>query len=97
MPARAAVTGWNPDVSAPVYALVPNGSEVYLGGDFNGPGSVNAGSQVIRDGLAAVDATSGQLMPDFNPQEIPEVRALLLSGNTLYVGGGFSGCRSARG
>ena len=86
-----ALTGWNPDVNAPVYALIADGSEVYLGGDFNGAGSVNAGSQVIRDGLAAVDSTSGQLVLNFNPQEIPMVDALLLSGNTLYVGGQFSG------
>jgi hypothetical protein len=86
-----AVNGWNPDVSAAVSALVPNGAEIYLGGAFDGPGSVNAGSPVFRDGLAAVDATSGQLIPGFNPQEIPNVQALLLSGSTLYVGGQFTG------
>lgn len=86
-----AVTGWNPDVNGTVKALVPDGSKVYLGGEFAGPGSVNAGSEVIRVGLAAVDATSGQLLSGFNPQEIPDVQALLLSGGTLYVGGSFSG------
>jgi uncharacterized repeat protein (TIGR01451 family) len=48
---------WNPDVGGPVDALAVSGSTVFLGGLFNGPGSLNG--SLPRDYLAAVDSTTG--------------------------------------
>ncbi|HUA07447.1 MAG TPA: hypothetical protein VMB27_26330 [Solirubrobacteraceae bacterium] len=84
-----AVTAWNPDANGAVYAVQPAGSTVWIGGDFAGSGGVGGGS-VARTGLAQVDATTGTLTTLY-PGSIPNVRALALSGGTLYVGGEFTG------
>jgi hypothetical protein len=65
-------------------AAVPDGSGGwYLGGDFRGV----AGQ--ARSGLAHV-FSNGSLDPGFNPSCDGPVRALVLSGAKLFVGGGFS-------
>jgi hypothetical protein len=84
-----AVTAWNPDANGTLYAVQPDGSTVWIGGDFAGAGGVGGGS-ATRTGLAQVDATTGALTTLY-PGSIPNVRALALSGSTLYVGGEFAG------
>ena len=89
-----AVTAWNPEVngSGTVWSLAVNGTTVYVGGQFSFIGGQ------FRNGLAAIDASSGLATgwdpnPDSqNPPFISEplVRALVVSGSTLYVGGSFS-------
>ena len=94
-------TAWNPDASfsygganySPyVFALALSGNTLYAGGHFT-----SIGGQT-RNGIAALDATTGQATA-WNPDASfsyggvnysPDVAALAMSGNTVYVGGGFS-------
>ncbi|MBU6399108.1 MAG: CHRD domain-containing protein [Verrucomicrobia bacterium] len=88
------VTDWSPQIAGAVFGLGPDvevlamgSNTVYVGGSFS---SVNNQS---RQGLAALDATSGALL-NWNPGLVEglgeEVHALLLYQNTLYVAGFFS-------
>jgi len=87
--------GWNPDANGGVNALAisPHGSTVYLGGEFNGPDSING--TVERNYAAAVDATSGA-ETEWNPDANGDVDALAISpdGSTVYLGGAFHGADS---
>jgi PQQ-like domain len=69
-------------------ALSANSSVVYVGGDF---GSVDG---VPRDGLAALDARTGRVLPWRAPSPtvdpIPVVDAVAVVGSRLYIGGPFS-------
>lgn len=79
--------GFNPHVEGAVRALAVSGNTVYAGGDFAGRASVNQGKD--RDHLAAFDAGDGTATP-FDPRTDRTVRALALSGTTLYAGGDFT-------
>ena len=85
----ALVTAFGPGVNGlDVSALALDGSTLYTGGQFS-----SVGGQA-RNGLAAVDAATGTLVAAFNPNVSggefpPVVRALALSGGTLYAGGSF--------
>src|SRR5262245_19074966 len=82
-------TSWNPDADDEVFALRVVGSTiptVYAGGMFTHIGGAD------RNGLASI-ASSG-LANSWNPNlttnpGIVVVRALALSGSSMYVGGGF--------
>jgi outer membrane protein assembly factor BamB len=67
-----------------VLSLALSGSTLFLGGLFD---ALNG--QVQDDGIAAVDATTGALLP-WNPGANSPVWALLASGRTLYAGGVFT-------
>ena len=87
-------TSWNPDASSYVFALAISGSTVYLGGDFNGPNSINANTTgVTRNRAAAVDATTG-VATGWDPDANGDVAALAVSGSTVYLGGQFNGPNS---
>ncbi len=89
-------TAWNPGVDRPweyggfprlVQALAVRRDTVYVGGAYFTIGGLG------RQGLAAVDATTGAVL-DWNPNPAgggpyAYVDALALSGDTLYVGGYF--------
>jgi hypothetical protein len=86
------VTAWNPDPSDPQYgvtvrALAAVGSTVYVGGNFS-----SIGGQT-RNGIAALDATTGQATSwnpsTFDSPVLPQVDALAVSGPTVYAGGYF--------
>lgn len=81
------VMTWNANnVFAGVNAFVSQGNTVYMGGLFT-----SIGGQA-RNGLAAVDAVTGALLPwNPNPQDASgaRVEALAISGSTVYVGGKF--------
>jgi hypothetical protein len=76
---------FNPDLDAPVYALVASadGSRVYAGGEF-----LSVGGVAVRR-LAAFDTASGALIGSWKVTASSGVRALEASGNTVYVGGDF--------
>ena len=69
-------TAWNPSASGSVSALVPSGSVLYVGGSF---------------GVAAFDVTTG-LATAWRPNigGARPARALVVVGNTVYVGGGVT-------
>lgn len=93
-PATGAPTSWNHGATlnslpnAGIRALLCDGARVYAGGNFTEIGGQK------RQGLAALDAASGAVLP-WNPNPsygiyIPTIYALALRGSTLYVGGIYS-------
>ena len=79
-------TAWNPDVNFDVLALAYHGSTIYAGGKFT---QVNINSTMVpRNHLAAFNNTDGAALA-WDPNASAAVRALLVDGNTLYVGGDF--------
>lgn len=93
-----ALSAWNPGAlvtglapTYPRYSLAVAGDTVFIGGNFSSIG----GS--ARQGMAAVDATTGAVKP-WNPAQTlnreatiygPVTNSLLSSGSKLYVSGGF--------
>jgi PKD repeat protein len=80
------ITTWAPSLNAQALAIAasPDGSRIYVGGDFT---SVN-GASAWR--IAAINATTGALIPSFLPKPDAKVRAIVASGSTVYFGGLFS-------
>jgi hypothetical protein len=66
-----------------VRALQLQGNTLYAGGDF---GSVNG---VTRNYLAALDASTGALVEDWNPNPDGFIWALAMGPETVYAGGGY--------
>ena len=62
----------------------PDQTRVYLGGDFT---SIDGQA---RGHLAAINAATGALVPDFKPSVNGKVEAIAVSGSTVYAGGNFS-------
>jgi hypothetical protein len=85
--ANGNLTSWNPGANGGVMALAVSGSTVYAGGNFTGAGG-SFGTQATRNRLAAFD-TSGNLTT-WNPGANGTVRALVVSGLTVYAGGDFT-------
>lgn len=71
-----------------VVRAAPDGSRIYVGGDFT------AVDGVPRGHVAAFDTATGALLSGFAPNTDGQVRAFAISGSTVYVGGNF---RSAAG
>src|SRR6185436_5466578 len=69
---------------ASVNDVLVRGTTVYLGGHFD---HVNG---VARSGIAAVDRTTGDLLPWY-PGPLGTVSTLVAGPSVLYVGGGFTG------
>ncbi len=70
-------------------AAAPDGSRLYVGGDFT---TVN-GIQRLR--VAALDPVTGSLISSFAPQMNASVRAIATKGNTVWLGGSFTAVGSA--
>lgn len=86
-----ALLPWNPQLDVQPGVRAPNvaavvGNTVFLGGNFT------TASGTARQGLAAVDATTGAVLGTPAPalSANGNVTAFLASGTTLYIGGGFS-------
>jgi hypothetical protein len=97
-------TGWNPNpTGGPVDALAISGSTVYMGGSFT---AISGGvlttsrrlfagnSSVPRLHAAAVSAATGTDM-GWNPAPDGAVKALAISGATVYLGGYFTQVNSS--
>ena len=91
--ANAAVMQQRPATSyqanGTVRKIIIVGNTAYLGGQFTAMIPSGGGTQVTRNHLAAVDMTTGGLLP-WNPNANGTVYALLASGNNIYVGGSFT-------
>ncbi len=70
-------------------AASPDGSRIYVGGDFT---TANGAS---RSRIAAYDVASGSLISTFAPNVGYQVRAIVATNTTVYVGGSFAGVGSA--
>ncbi|MCX7012305.1 MAG: PQQ-binding-like beta-propeller repeat protein [Candidatus Sumerlaeota bacterium] len=81
------LTQWDPSPDEGVEVLTLSGSTVYAAGNFSHIGGE------YRHGLAAVDALTGSATawnPDLPAGDNGRVRALAVSGATVYAGGGFT-------
>ena len=79
-----------------VRALAVNGGRLYLGGDFDKINGTAQESEPRRDGIAALDASTGALVTAFAVR-VPltlasgaNVQAITVVGNVVFVGGHFS-------
>lgn len=70
-------------------AASPDGSRIYVGGDFT---QVNG---TTRNRLAALDPTTGAPLSGFTPSVGGSVRALVASNSTVWFGGTFTNVGSA--
>ena len=80
-----------------VTAIAVVGSTAYIGGDFTSvrPAGKAAGkSTVARQHAAAVDLTTGALLP-WNPAPDGNVRAIAATGTSVYLGGEFQNAGGA--
>ncbi|HVW34549.1 MAG TPA: hypothetical protein VHL53_18595, partial [Acidimicrobiia bacterium] len=77
---------WDPDADGTVHAMVlsADGTQLYIGGDFDRVGGRPAAK------LARIDLQTGAVDPAFGPDVRGSVRALALAGDRLYVGGTFT-------
>jgi hypothetical protein len=75
------LTSWDPGANGVVYSLANDGTHVFVGGDFTTIGGVD------RARMAEVDASGN--VTSFVADATRKVRALTISGSTLYMGGQF--------
>jgi len=72
------------NAQAQVVAASPDGSRIYVGGDFT---SI---SGVARNRIAAFSTSTGALLSTFNASVNGRVKAIAATNNTVYVGGSFT-------
>lgn len=81
--------GWSPSADRTVRAIAINGSQVWIGGDFQ---TVNGES---RDSIARLDGTSGALDPMRHKVTGGAPRALAVGHGRIYMAGLFTGIDGA--
>jgi hypothetical protein len=81
------VSSWDPSPDGTISTLALSAGRIYVGGQFN-----NIGGQA-RSFMAALDATSGNLDPIWDPQPAnivnPTISVLMVINRKVYVGGIF--------
>ncbi len=82
------ITTWEPAADGVVRTLAISGSTVYAGGYFTSI-TTPADGVVTRNRLAAIDM-NGNLVTSWAPAADNVVLSLAISGDTIYVGGGFT-------
>jgi hypothetical protein len=86
-PAKPTLKTWG--ASSAVKAQVIIGSTLYFGGDFTSVISPDGTTTVSRRHLAAVDLTTGNLLP-WAPTTNGGVDAMTTDGTTIFIGGAFT-------
>jgi hypothetical protein len=86
-PAKPTLKTWG--ASSAVKAQVIVGTTLYFGGDFTSVISPDGATSVSRRHLAAVDLTTGDLLP-WNPVTNGGVDAMVSDGTTIFIGGAFT-------
>lgn len=76
---------WNPSLDVYAWAIVTDGTTIYLGGAFGSAGGSNT-----RKNLAAFDTAGNLLTWNPNTALVSSVNTLALSGSDIYVGGVFT-------
>jgi len=81
-------TTWDPDVMGIPRALAASGSSLYIAGDFG----FEAVDGLTRQGLAKLALTgAGAVDPSWDPSVLQQFTALLVSGDSIFVGSSFNG------
>lgn len=79
---------WDPSADNGVYAVAATGTKVYIGGAFS---AVNVNSSAAgRSRIAAVDAVTGIVDANWQPEANEAVRALAASSSAVFAGGSFT-------
>lgn len=80
------VASWAPTLNGPAYAVTasPDGSRIYVGGDFT---NVNG---VARNRFAVLDRATGALVTTFTAGANGAVRDIEATATTVYIGGNFN-------
>jgi hypothetical protein len=86
-PAKPTLKTWG--ASSAVKAQVIIGSTLYFSGDFTSVISPDGTTSVTRRHLAAVDLTTGDLLP-WAPTTNGGVDAMTTDGTTIFIGGAFT-------
>lgn len=85
--AKPALQTWG--ATGAVRAQVIIGSTLYFGGSFTSVVSPDGATTVTRGHLAAIDLTTGDLLP-WSPTTNGTVLAMVTDGTTVYIGGSFT-------
>lgn len=78
------VTGWNPTINDPVWALTSNETQLYLGGSFTQVNGTN------RNHLAALSIDDGSVNSGWTPSANDTVNTLLYDSGAVFAGGLFT-------
>jgi PKD repeat protein len=87
----ALITSFAPSLNAQAMVVTasPDGSRIYVGGDFT---TANGQS---RPRVAAYDTASGALVTAWHPSVNSQVRAIAVTNSTVFLGGSFSAVGTA--
>ncbi|MFI6825614.1 fibronectin type III domain-containing protein [Kribbella sp. NPDC050241] len=80
-----APTTFAPTLNGPVYSIAtsPDGKWVVIGGDFT------VANGLKRSKIAMYSTVTGRIVQAWNPVVAARVKALAISGSTVYIGGAF--------
>jgi hypothetical protein len=82
--AGGALTGFAANTNGIVYAVISDGTSLYIGGDFTKVNTTNA----LR--VAKLDLATGAVDASFTASANQSVRGLAVNGSTLYMAGFFN-------